>query len=316
MARLRAHLGDASSAGASPSVSPQNPWRNLRRAAVVLRVHAGVRRAAFVLLACAAAVGPAPLLGCGTGPSHVSQGLRYASQDPTYDRYFDALHATQVELGAAPDEEATLRRQLAEAVGTTDTATEPLLAAVEKEMERMSAAGLTLSLTVSDPGASPAAKVEVTSGLPEETDARIVKAIEETAQGEAALAARMDAARARVEELELNTGTLLLGVSDTFRKAGPIRKAEVRSNLEDAQKLFPLMRARATETSARAQAIVDGLVRIANTTPPAPEPAAEPPPAPAPAAKPSRTSGTRSGTSAPAKPAKPAKPATSDGFEP
>jgi hypothetical protein len=273
----------------------------------------------LVVFAAASPV-PATLIGGGlatqacfkTGPSNVAQGLRYAAGEPSYDGFFDRFYQVQLMLAQAPDREVAVRRELAVAVGSTDISPEPLLAATGKHTERMKAAGLTIALKVAEDTTPPTAELEVTAGLAEAEDQRVIAAIADAAKAEAALAAELEASKADVARLKEQVPMLLERIGDTFRKEGPGKKSEVRDNLQDAQRLVPLMEQRSSEIGATSRQMIDGLVAVANTTAPPPEtPPAEP-------EKPAPTKKGRIGAGASAPPAKPRKsPATSsDGFEP
>jgi hypothetical protein len=258
-------------------------------------------------------------LGCGhMGPSNVAQGIQYVPGESNYDPYFATLYSAQLTMGQAPDKEARLRQTLAAAVGTTQVETEPLLLAVGEKTKQMQEADLGISLTVSEPGETPNAELQVTSGLPEAEEVQIHEAIRGAAQGSLEILVEVAEVRATIAKLKAEGPALEPGIDPTFRKQGPVKKSEVRKNLEDSMRLIPLMEKRAGELEESAQKLIEGLLKVGNTAPPP-----RPPPAaseadgaePGAAASPPPPSGRRP-KPAPAPAPQPKKSSTSDGFEP
>jgi hypothetical protein len=289
------------------------------RAFIVQRLsRLAVVTAAALPLQVAVVGGVVATTACRPGPTKVARGMRYDAGEPTYDQFFSAFYETQLLLGQAPERESEARQKLGLAVGAAETDLDTVLAAVDAETQRMAADGLTLSLTVSEPGEPPTAEVKVTQGLPEEKDLRINEAIQEAAESTAKLVADMARAKASVARLKAELPGLVDNVAAAFPKT--MTKNDVRRNLDDAQTLIPLMEQRIAEVGEPAQKLLDGLKTSANTTPePPPEAeaeaeaeAAEESPPPPPKTPPRPKHAPRKPKRAPAPKPKPA----ADGFEP
>jgi hypothetical protein len=241
--------------------------------------------------------------GCGLiikkrgGPSNVSQGLLYEAGEITYDEFFRSLHQHQVKLADAPDQEKRIRQRLAKRLGVDDDSSSSLLAkAAGKHAERLAEAGIILRMKVEgldeEEGEEPTAVLELGGDEPAAEDKKIIRAIDRAAKQAADLIAEMRQSKEEIGKLGEQAVTLDAGVDATFgTRAG--KGSEVRQNLQDAQRLIPLMVTRSEEVAEAAESVLAQIANVANTAdkpatkpaqqPPEPDAGAAPPAAPPPA---------------------------------
>lgn len=257
--------------------------------------------AALAALGVTATLPAAP--GCGLivkragGPSNVSQGLLYEAGEPAYDEFFRSLHQLQLKLAGAPEQEKRIRQRLAKRLGADDEASSSLLAkAVAKHAERLAEAGIILRMKVEgldeEEGDKPAAVLELGGKEPDREDKKIIRAVDRAAKQAADLIYEMRQSEAALGKLSDQAAALEAGVDATFGTRGG-NGPEVRQNLQDAQRLFPLMVTRTEEVAEAAESVLGELEKVANTAdkaaatpaeqPRASDAGASPPAAPPPA---------------------------------
>lgn len=197
-------------------------------------------------------VSPACSVFGSPGPSAVGQGLYYSSGNPHFDEYFVVFHDTQVAMGTANDRVKAASANLVTALGLpAETTHETLLEKAKLAADEIEAGGIHLRLTMPDLDSqappAPSAKLDTMGGQPDDAKKKTIEAIEQCANEGLKLVAEMRNRKTTLSELQVQAITLDAQVDDAFRKEGPARKAEVHKNLRDAQKLIPLMDARADE---------------------------------------------------------------------
>jgi hypothetical protein len=249
----------------------------------------------------------------------VSQGQQYTPGEPTFDAFFRDLHEAQVLLGQAPMTQQQIRANLAQALEVANASSDVLIERLEQLAAEAERSGAGIRLRMPDLNApnlgsqTLAAQLDV-AGRPLDDRARgALAAAERAANEELQLVTQTQLAKQRMSGMHSAAISLEPQVDAVFRKGGPSKKAEVRKNLTDAQKLVPLMGARADEILQAAREFLprvsQALTRNEKAFNPAP-----PPPAvnedEAPQAKPAKSKG--GGKSAPAKPT----PAPAGDFEP
>ena len=230
----------------------------------------------LLTLACAA--------GCTllkpSGPSEVARGEYYSAGKPEYDSFFIVLHEKQVELLAAPAEPAEVRKNLAQSLGLTPEASDDSLnERLRQELKKLAGQGLRLRLEV--PEASPTLDASATLYASETTTQTPFRsALPEQATRLLRSRNHMLANKAELEKLRVMGIALDGNVDEAFRVDGPWKRAEVRRNLDDGQKLITIMQARAQEV-ADADAKLLSLMSSAATTDPNLGKVASAPPPPA-----------------------------------
>ena len=265
-----------------------------------------------------AAMGGATAQGClfgSPGPSSVAVGTLYVSGEAAYDQFFSELYQVQLPMGQATDREAQARARVANVLGVAPSSSaEQVADGLDQRAITLGKAGLTLKVQVSglDAGGTPAVALLVTGSPPKPSDANLVSALTQSLKDDAALIADLRRSRPEFDRLKPQADSLEPGIDVTFRKGGAPKKAEVRKNLVDAQRLIPLMAQRSTDVEGLAIDFIERVRKVLGTAPVAvaPPPAAPAEPVPAPA--PPRKKGTKSkpapteGSSAPGE-AKPTK---------
>jgi hypothetical protein len=97
-------------------------------------------RDVFALLMCSASAiaPPACVLErkVTAGETRVGQGKLYQSDNPTYDEFFEGVHAVQTQTVDAVDEEAKARGPLEHALGTRNTTPERLVELTKERVTR------------------------------------------------------------------------------------------------------------------------------------------------------------------------------------
>ena len=308
------------------AVSPRPmKWTDKRRTTTLRAIVAA-------LAACASLAGCA---GRG-GPSKVASGQIYEPGEPTYDAFFKSLYGVQLLMGQAPDREHTFKQKLTKIAEVPETASaDELSSGMEKRLDGLAKKGVaakvsTTGLDGNDPGAR---VVAVGTAADDET----IKALDQAVKDGIALLTDLRHAKPELMRLKEELPPLEPKVDEAFAAASTRqKKAEVRGNLTDAEKLIPLMLSRGDEVDARVVELFHALERAspaAVAAPPStlgdtdakkdkkPAPKKAAPKAPAePKAKPKQVDTAPAEPKAkPAKPAeeaKPAKPKASEDFEP
>jgi hypothetical protein len=257
-------------------------------------------------------------------PSHVQNGQLYQSGQSEFDGLFRELYDLQVMLAGAPDEERQIRKTLASALALDSAASRQILAdKISARAAEFTAKKLRLKLEIegldANDEADAMAQAKVVGTLDESAQS-CVEATALAARQELKFAARLRHAQKRLEHLAHHASALDPWIESTFGGHGPAKVAEVRRNLDDARRQFPLLTERSAELAEESRRTVQKLAQalttdasITSSKEPPLISAAEAPASPKPRPR------TPAATSAPAKKVAPAlKPAESGGadFEP
>ncbi|RYZ04330.1 MAG: hypothetical protein EOO73_23925 [Myxococcales bacterium] len=221
--------------------------------------------------------------GCGVfspkGPTEVARGEYYAAGRPEYDSFFILLHEKQVELLSAPGEPRAAREGLTSALGlTADASDEALAQRLRQELQKLASQGLRVRLELPPPSTALDASATLHASdsivttplrvsLPKEAT-RLVRARN-----------RMLETKAELEKLRVMGITLEGSVDRAFRTEGPWKRDEVKSNLNDSQKVITLMQSRAGEVEALASRGLAVLGAVGTTDASLDQAVAEPTPA-------------------------------------
>lgn len=211
-------------------------------------------------------------------PTKVAQGLKFEAGHPNYDPFFTELYEVQLVLGPAPDEEARIRARLARKLGAVEEASAKLLAkSVKSQTEKLAKQGIRLQLVVRgvEEGAEepPGAETIATGAALDRSAKKTADAIEQAAKDAAELLIQMRQAKTRSETLRQQAPALEPSIDAVFRTDAR-QKSRVKRNLEDAERLLPLMIQRAQQVGDDAEKLIDLLDTAVNTGP-APAPAAQ-----------------------------------------
>jgi hypothetical protein len=231
-----------------------------------------------------AASGGAFAQGCifgSPGPSHVAVGKLYVSGEAQYDQFFSELYQVQLPMGQAIDREAGNRARVANALGVpTDSPAEQIADALDQRALALGKAGVTLKVQASglDSAATPSAELIATGSPPKPTDQGLITALALSLKDDAALIADLRRDRPSIERLKPMADALEPGIDVTFRKGGAPKKAEVRKNVEDAQRMIPLMAQRSGDVERRAAEFIQKIQKVVGTAPSAAPPPPTPPP--------------------------------------
>lgn len=178
------------------------------------------------------------------GPSAVAQGRYFSSGNPDYDAFFVELHRLQVELKDAPDRVAEPRQELAKALDVGLDA-DVLKEALGKRASELGGKGVKLVVQRSS-DADKAASLKVT-GNPSGDDAELVKTLEEAVTKVGELKTDIAGWQKSLDALPKQDGELEAGLDTAFAGEAPGKRADVKKNLSDGQKIIELLASRAKE---------------------------------------------------------------------
>jgi hypothetical protein len=248
------------------------------------------------------------------GETRTAQGKVYHSDNPTYDAYFDGVHAVHSQTAEAFDEEAKARAPLEQALGTRNTTPERL---VELTKQRLKAGregapvhlavngieppkegephkSVEVKLTVADEAAVPASQRE------------LVKALEQSAKSEAEVLDKFGLVSTRAKNLLARHGQLVSSVNKDFTTSS--RRDEVVHELDASKPVLGEAAGRAEKVTIQARSFLKGMSDMlagVEAAPPKDEKAAEKAAHGKPAAKP-KNGGTAPKPAPAAPPPKPA----------
>lgn len=205
---------------------------------------------AFALFASVAA------FGCtyagSSRPTEVAQGKSFRSGNSTYDRFFDATHALQLEVGAANDELADARQHLAETVKVARTTSSAALAdAIRTELERLNRRGTRVRVEFVTPQpVEPSGRRAVLSASSKARgdDANLLRQLESSVTRLLRLEAQLRIARRELDVLCASAYRLESALESSFPDRS--RRALVADNLRDAERAITLMLGRAEDVQA------------------------------------------------------------------
>jgi hypothetical protein len=184
---------------------------------------------------------------------------------------FHELHELQQLLSGAAEEERQIRKVFATTIALDSGATRQLLAdTVAAKASEFHAKKLRVKLDLEGLDASDEAdtmaQAKVLGTLDDETR-RLVEATTLATRNELRFAARLRRAQKRLEHLTHHASALDPWLDSTFGGQGPTKVSEVRRNLDDARRQFPLLTVRATEFADEARRTAQKLAHALTTDP-------------------------------------------------
>jgi hypothetical protein len=202
------------------------------------------------------------------GETRVGQGKVYQSDNPTYDEFFEDVHAVQAQTTDAPDEEAKARAPLEEALGTRHTTPERL---VELTKLRVTAKGgrdgppihvEVTGLESLDKGGETPKNVVVSVTVPDEAaipsgQRGLVKALQESTKSEAGIVDKFAPMSAKAKRLLVRREQLAASANRDFSTAS--RRDEVLHELEASKSALSAAADRAEKASSSARAMLKGM---------------------------------------------------------
>lgn len=210
--------------------------------------------------------------GCRLGnppPTRVESGLRYSSGQAEFDALFSEMYQLQTELYRAPDEERSLRRELAEKLEVTAGATPQVLVDTVHERARWLAEKKTfLRLVVEGFGAVDETDTLVQSTVSGPLDGPAKVFVESTtllARLELKHAAQLRKVNKKLYRLTIAAQALEPSIEPNFSAQGYTKQEEVRRNLKAAQRALPLLSLQATDLADSSEQLVRKL-SLAMTT--------------------------------------------------
>ena len=200
-----------------------------------------------------------------SGESRVKHGKLYQSDNPTYDDFFESVHAVQSTASDALDDEAKARAPLERAMGTRNTTPERLVE-LTKERVKRGREGPPLHVVVTGldlekQGEKPK-DVVATVTVPDEAavpsnQRDIVKALDESAKSEAEIATHFESIVLQARRLSARQAQLLASLSRDFTT--PSRRDEVSRELGDAKPVLDGVAERAEKASNSARSFLKGM---------------------------------------------------------
>jgi hypothetical protein len=207
------------------------------------------------------------------GPSDVAQGRYFSSGNPDYDTFFVELYHLQVELKDAPEQVAEPRQELAKSLDVG------LDADVIKEALGKRAAelgGKQVKLTVARGTDSDKPVSLKVTGSPAGDDAEFVKTLEQALAKIGELESTIGGWQKSLDALPKQETELTDGFGAAFASAPPGKRADVKKNLTDAQKIIELLVARAKDAEhANAELLGAVVAALGETAAPSNEKASE-----------------------------------------
>jgi hypothetical protein len=218
------------------------------------------------------------------GETRVGQGKLYQSDNPTYDEYFDGVHAVQSQTIDAVEQEQKAREPLEHALGTRNSPPERLVelthqrmkggregppvhfvvAGLEAPKESETPKKVVATVTVADEAAVPSGERD------------LVKGLEETAKMEAEIADKFGPISVRAKHLLARHGQLVASLGRDFTTTS--RREEVSHELGASKLILTAVADRADKVAASARAFLKGMAEAFPATseatpPPKEEPA-------------------------------------------
>jgi hypothetical protein len=214
------------------------------------------------------------------GPTDVAAGKLYEPGEPTYDEFFKSLYSIQLSMGTAPDREQGVRQRLAKVAEVPSSATDDdLSAGLTKRLDGWSKQGVAVKVSTSDlEGAEPGAKVVTTGTASAPADKESIDELDQAVKDGASLLVDLRHAKPELTKLSDEQASLEPKIDTAFKDSRSRKRAEIKQNFVDADKLLPMMTSRQQIIDGRLVALFHALEKTSPTavaaTPPPPEPAA------------------------------------------
>jgi hypothetical protein len=193
------------------------------------------------------------------GQTQVGQGLLYQSSNPTYDKFFEEMHAVQVSAMGALDEDGKARAPLEQALGASKTTPAQLAELTKARTKKNEQSGAQLRLAVTGlsrdkPDEKPA-PVSATLTVADDTalasdDRDFVKFLEQSLKSEAELVEKYSQLAASARKLSARSAELLGSAGTDFPVES--RRSEVSEELDAAKLILDAVADRSEKISAGA----------------------------------------------------------------
>lgn len=191
------------------------------------------------------------------GPSDVAQGRYFSSGNPDYDTFFVELYHLQVELKDAPARAAEPREELAKALDVGVDA-DVLKEALGKRAAELGGKQVKLAVLRARDSDEPVS-LELT-GSPSGDDAEFVKTLEQALAKMGELERAAAGWQKALADLPKQDAELAERVDTAFASASPGKRADVKKNLSDGQKILELLVARAKDAEHANAELLDAVV--------------------------------------------------------
>jgi hypothetical protein len=211
------------------------------------------------------------------GETRVGQGKVYHSDNPTYDEFFEGVHALQTQTVDAVDEEAKARVPLEQALGTRNTTPERLVELTRQRVKggregppiHVAVAGL--ETKEGEPRKNVEVKVTVADEAAVPTQQRdLVKALEQSTKSEAEIVDKFSLVSARAKRLLAMHGQLVTSVNRDFTTSS--RRDEVAHELGASKSVLGEAADRADKVSGNARSFLKGMSEALTNNPDAQPP--------------------------------------------
>ncbi|HEY5959682.1 MAG TPA: hypothetical protein VIV60_24170, partial [Polyangiaceae bacterium] len=222
---------------------------------------------AVALIVWCSACSPRPIPPAAS--TQVRNGQLYVSGQTEFDALFRELNELQVMLFGAEDEERAIRKLLAKSLGVEDGATRQVLSErVAALAGELNAKKIRIKLEVegldADDAADTMAQAKIVGNLDSDAQA-FVESTTSAARQALRFAARLRYAQRQVERMAQHANALEPWVDGTFATRGPTKVSEVKRNLDDARRQFPLLSLRASNLAEEARRTVQRLAAALTT---------------------------------------------------
>jgi len=202
------------------------------------------------------------------GRSDVADGKLYEAGEPSYDEFFKSLYDVQLTMGHAPERAESVRQGLVKVADAPPAASgDELAAALDKRLDALSKHGVAVKLSSSElEGPDPTGKLVTSGTASDPADAKTVSDLEQTVKDAASLLTDLRHAKPELERLKEAVPPLSEKVDKAFADAPKRKRGAVKQNLDDAEKLIPLMESRREEVDGH---VMDLLHAVEKASPPA-----------------------------------------------
>ena len=240
----------------------------------------------------------AALLGAAcarTDTTTVARGEYYAAGHPDYDEFFVTLYRFQLETAEVLKEEQNARAELARGLGAKGDKPKQLSPLLKQRADELERQGVKVVLTTAQPPT-----IEITGEPPEEQQ-MFLKALRDSTTRLGKVAASTTSNEA-VDQLSTRVAELERRSESAFHSEGEGKITEVKSNLNDAQKLLVLISDSRKKLSQSSSELLSAIGQTFAAPPPPPPPVVEEEPKP----KPKKRAPRRSSAPAPKQASAPA----------
>jgi hypothetical protein len=197
------------------------------------------------------------------GASDVAQGRYFSSGNPDYDAFFVDLYHLQVELKDAAERVAEPRRELAQALDVGLDA-DVIKEALGKRSAELGGKQVKLAVLRGADADKPVS-LKVT-GSPSGDDADFVRTLEQALAKIGELKSAIGGWQKSLEALPKQDAELTEGLGTAFASAPPGKRADVKKNLTDGDKIIELLTSRAKDAEHANSELLDAVVAALGET--------------------------------------------------